>query len=364
MFRQNLLAFCHGFVEDAFDLVVDESRRFFGIAFDMGEITPDKYGVAAVVEGDGAETVAHAVFRHHGTGDGACGLDVAGCAGGDVIQHDLFGHAAAQRRNDALEHLASGVKALILLGAVDRHAAGLAAGDDGNMVHGIHVGEMLGYDGMAGLMVCRELPVLFRHDARLLFGTGYDLQRRRLNLLHRYKALVVAGGQERGFVEKILQVGAGKTRRPLGDAAQVDVVAQDLAFGMDPEDRLAPFDVGQPHVDRSVEAARAQKRVVQNIRAVRSRHDDDALVSRKAVHFHEQLVESLFALVVAAAEPGAAVTADGVDFVDKNNRGSKLFRLVKEVADAGSADAHIELHEVGAGNRKELDARLSGNRLA
>ena len=40
----------------------------------------------------------------------------------------------------------------------------------------------------------------------------------------------------------------------------------------------------------------------------------------EAVHLDEQLVERLLALVVAAAEPGAAMTADGVDLVDEDDR--------------------------------------------
>ena len=54
----------------------------------------------------------------------------------------------------------------------------------------------------------------------------------------------------------------------------------------------------------------------------------------EAVHLDEQLVERLLALVVTAAEPGAAVTADGVDLVDEDDRGRRGLRLLEEVADA------------------------------
>ena len=45
-------------------------------------------------------------------------------------------------------------------------------------------------------------------------------------------------------------------------------------------------------------------------------------VDVEAVHLDEQLVEGLLALVVAAAEAGAAVAADGVDLVDEHDRGA------------------------------------------
>jgi ATP-dependent Zn protease len=44
----------------------------------------------------------------------------------------------------------------------------------------------------------------------------------------------------------------------------------------------------------------------------------NALVGLEPVHLHEELVEGLLALVVAAAEAGAAVTADRVDLVEAN----------------------------------------------
>ena len=54
----------------------------------------------------------------------------------------------------------------------------------------------------------------------------------------------------------------------------------------------------------------------------------------EAVHLDEQLVQRLLALVVAAAEAGAAVTADGVDLVDEDDAGRVLLALLEQVAHA------------------------------
>ena len=54
----------------------------------------------------------------------------------------------------------------------------------------------------------------------------------------------------------------------------------------------------------------------------------------EAVHLDEQLVERLLALVVTAAEAGAAVAADGVDLVDEDDAGRVLLALLEQVADA------------------------------
>lgn len=59
--------------------------------------------------------------------------------------------------------------------------------------------------------------------------------------------------------------------------------------------------------------------------AVRRGNHEDALVRAKPVHFDEQLVKSLLALVVSAAETSAALTADRVDFIDENVQGEFFF---------------------------------------
>ena len=68
----------------------------------------------------------------------------------------------------------------------------------------------------------------------------------------------------------------------------------------------------------------------------------------EAVHLDEQLVQRLLALVVAAAEAGAAMAADRVDFVDEDDAGRVLLGLLEHVAHARSADADEHLDEVGA----------------
>ena len=85
------------------------------------------------------------------------------------------------------------------------------------------------------------------------------------------------------------------------------------------EDLLAPDDVGVRHDDLPVEAARAEQRRVEHVGTVGGGDQDDALVRLEAIHLDEQLVQRLLALVIAAAEAGAAMPPDGVDFVDEDD---------------------------------------------
>ena len=88
-----------------------------------------------------------------------------------------------------------------------------------------------------------------------------------------------------------------------------------------------------------------------------ARDHHDALGGLEAVHLREHLVERLLPLVVAAAEAGAALAADGVDLVHEDDRPAHLAGALEQVADAAGADAHEHLHEVGAGDRQERHAR-------
>lgn len=87
---------------------------------------------------------------------------------------------------------------------------------------------------------------------------------------------------------------------------------------MDLEDLLA-FDVRARDDGLAVGLARTQQRGIGNVGTVGRGDNDNALVRFEAVHFDEQLVERLFALVIAVAKAGTAMATDRVDFVDEDN---------------------------------------------
>src|SRR4029077_15455096 len=111
-----------------------------------------------------------------------------------------------------------------------------------------------------------------------------------------------------------------------------------------------------------VEAARPQQCRIKHIRTVCSRHENDALVGFEAVHLNQQLVQSLLAFVMAAAETCAAMTSDGVNFVDEDDAGGILLALLKEVTNAAGADADKHFHEIRARDREERNVSFASNR--
>ena len=130
---------------------------------------------------------------------------------------------------------------------------------------------------------------------------------------------------------------------------------------MHAQDLLAPVHVRVRHHDLAVEAARAQQRRVQHVGPVGRGDQDDAFVALEAVHLDQHLVQRLLAFVVAAAEAGAAMPADRVDFVDEDDAGGVLLALLEHVAHAAGADAHEHLDEVGTRDGEERHVRLAGD---
>ena len=131
---------------------------------------------------------------------------------------------------------------------------------------------------------------------------------------------------------------------------------------MDGEDAFAALHVGTVDDDAAIEAAGAQQRRVEHVGTVGRGDEDDAFVRLEAVHLDEQLIQRLLALVVTAAEAGAAMTADGVDLVDEDDAGRVLLALLEQIADARRADADEHLDEVGAADREERHVGFAGDR--
>src|SRR5581483_8013910 len=167
------------------------------------------------------------------------------------------------------------------------------------------------------------------------------------------------GGQKRGLVDQVGELGAGEAGRAGRERVEVDPRRERLALDVGLEDLAATDTVGTVDDDLTVEAARPQQRRIENVRPVRRADQDDVLVDREAVHLHQQLVQRLLALVVAAADTGAAMAADRVELVDENDARRRLLFLLEQIAHAAGAETDEHLDEVRAGNREERNAGLA-----
>ena len=131
---------------------------------------------------------------------------------------------------------------------------------------------------------------------------------------------------------------------------------------MNLEDLFAADDVRIRHHHLAVETAGAQQRRIEHVRPVGCRDQDHAFIGLETIHLDQQLVQGLLALVIAAAEAGAAMAADRVDFVDEDDAGRVLLGLFEHIPDTGGADADEHLDEVRTRDREEGNVGLARDR--
>ena len=205
---------------------------------------------------------------------------------------------------------------------------------------------------------------LFRvgqHRALFLRARDDELERRQQILLVDGLAAQTHGAQRR-LVHEVRQIRADRARGRLRDLVQVDVLGELDVLRVHAERLIAPGEIRPVDDDAAVKAARAQKRLVEDLRPVRGGQNDDALARVEAVDLGEQLVERLLALVVAA-ELGVSRAADGVNLVDEDDGRGDLRRLLEQIAHAARADADEHLDEIGAGDGEERHAGLARDGL-
>lgn len=233
------------------------------------------------------------------------------------------------------------------------------ARDDRRLVHGDAGRDIEADDGVTGLVIGGQLLLLLRHGHGLALGAHHDLVLGVLELAMGDHALTAAGCQQRRLVDEVHQVRARETGRAAGEDLEIDIRRHRHLADMDAQDLLAAGDVRVRNDDLAVEAARTQQRGVEHVGTVGRGDDDDALVRLEAVHLHQELVQRLLALVIAAAEAGAAMAADRVDLVDEDDAGRVLLGLFEHIADAAGANADEHLDEVGARDREERHIGLA-----
>ena len=349
-------------LDQAADLLVDRGGDLLGVVPVVRHVPAQERLAVAVTELARAQPLAHPVLGDHAARDLGGLLDVVGGTGGRLVEDELLGGAPAQEHGQLVEHLGPGDEELVL----GRQRAGVtqrpAARDDRHLVHRIGVRHRVADQRVAALVVGDDLPLLLRQQHALALRTRHDPVDGLFQRLHRDLLAIVPRGQQRALVDHVGQVGAGEPGRAPGDDVEVGIGRDGLAPGVHPQDRLTARQVRLGHHDLPVETAGPQQRRVEDVGPVGGRDDDDAALGVEAVQLDQHLVQRLLALVVTAAQAGAAVPPHGVDLVDEHDRRGVRLGLLEQVADPGRADTDEHLNEVRAGNRVERNACLTGHR--
>jgi len=100
------------------------------------------------------------------------------------------------------------------------------------------------------------------------------------------------------------------------------------------KDLFTPADVRQADHHLAIESTRTQQRGIKDVGTVSGGNYNDTFIAIEAIHFHQQLVQCLFAFVMASTYTGAAITTHGIDFIDEDDAGRLLLGLDKHVTHA------------------------------
>src|SRR5215210_1083186 len=358
---QEVLGGVVGLVHDAPYLLVDLEGDLIGVVRLGVEVASHEDLLLLLAEGKRPELLAHPEACDHLASGLGHPLQVVGGACGDLIEDHPLGRTSPEHHPELRHELAPAHHEPILGGQAHRYTQGLASRDDGDLVHGVGLGQESPHYGVSGLVVGGDLLLLLGDQARLALGTGDDPVHGLLHLGHVYLVLVVPRGQERRLVDQVGQVRAGEARGSPGERLYGHVGTQGLASGVDLEDLLPSREVGTVHHDLPVETPWPQQCRVEDVGPIgRGEHDDTAL-GVEAVHLYEELVEGLLPLVVTAAKTRAALSTYGVYLVHEDDAGAILFGLLEEVPDPAGADTDEHLDEVRTRDREERHPGFAGH---
>jgi len=144
---------------------------------------------------------------------------------------------------------------------------------------------------------------------------------------------------------------------------EIHVVVQHYVAGVDLQDCLPAPDVRLVHGHVPVESSGAKERRIENLRAVGGRHDDHPRIGFETVHLHQELVQGLFAFVVASHGVEPPSLSQGVQLIDEDDARGVLFRLGKKVPHPCGSHAHKHLDKVGTAHAEKRNPRFPRHRL-
>src|SRR3989344_3198027 len=292
-----------------------------------------------------SEYLAHTPLCDHAARNGRRLAHVAGCAGGDITKEHLFCRKAPEHHGDIFQIFLAGAGEPVFYRHLERVSHGFAAGDDGYFLYRVGVGEQVGHKRVTGFVRGRNFAFAFVHHMASAFRTKQYFFNGIKQCIHGDLVKIAACSENSRLIHKICQVCAREARRAFGQSADFDVCGERLAFGVNGENSFAVINIRRVQHHAAIKPSRTEQSGIQHIRTVGGGHDDHAGVWFKPIHFHEDLVEGLLPFIVRTAESAAALSAHGVNFINKHNAGRSLFALRKQVAHAAGPNTHKHFHK-------------------
>ena len=307
--------------------------------------------------------LAHAVAGNHFPGNLGGTFEVVGRAGGNAADKQVFGNASAEQNRNLVQHLVFIHADAVAFRQLPCQTQSAAARHNGYLVHRIGTFQAFRHNRMAGFMVGSGAFFVLVHNHAAPFGTHVDFVFSILKITLIHFQLIAAAGKQGGLIDQVGQVRTRKTRCTARQRSQIHRFVQRHFFRMHFQNLFAAADIGQRHHHLAVETARAQQRGIEYVRTVGRGNHNYGLIAFKTVHFHQKLVQSLFAFVVTAAQTGTALAADGIDFVNKDDARRIFLCLLEHIAHTAGTYADEHFDKIRTGNAEKRHTGFTGNRF-
>ena len=222
---QDLEGFVVGRLDQPAHLFVDLRRDLFAVVALVAHVPAEEDLTGLLAELQGTQPIAHPELGHHRPRSGGGLLDVVGRAGRGVVEHQLLSRPATERVGQGVQQLRLG----LAVGVLFRQHHGVpecaAPGQDRDLVHRVDVGQGVRHQSVTGLVVGGHLLLLVAHHPGAPLRACHHPVDGLLEGRPADHPLVAPGGQQRGLVDHVGEVGTGEPGGTAGDDLQVDVWA-------------------------------------------------------------------------------------------------------------------------------------------
>ena len=212
------------------DLIIDLARDLLRIIRRRAHVATKERHVVVAAEHTRAELLAHAEAHDHLLRRVRDFLEIVRRTGRDLVEHELFRRATAERHRHLIHQRALRRQVPILSRQRDRVPERLATADDRDLVHVIRTLEVVADERMPHLVVGGDLPLRLREQARLLLGTGDHAHDPLLELALADRLLAPTRREQGRLVDHVGEIGARESGRLCSEDVKIELLGKGLAL--------------------------------------------------------------------------------------------------------------------------------------
>jgi hypothetical protein len=183
------------------------------------------------------------------------------------------------------------------------HAESGTTRKDRDLRDGIGVRREHGHERVPGFVDCHGMFLLGQQRIGRVTAAEKQTVPGRVEVGGAEHAAIIAYGVDRRFVHQVGEISARKSGRSSRHHVEIHVRRERLAAPVDSQDGGTLRVARQRNLHGPVEASRPQQRLVEDLGSVGRGYDDDPGAWLEPVHFREQLVECLLALMIPPTRP-------------------------------------------------------------